>query len=86
MLLNALVPVLLKAVLLVLLKAMLLVLPKAVLLMLLKAVLPVLLVNFESAAAVGFKDKQSHIMATDDDDYDWNFVTTKTHSLIKVHV
>ena len=65
-------------------------LPKALLLMLLntvlpKALLPVLLVNFESAAAVGFKDKQSHIMATDDDDCDWNVVRTKTYSLIRVH-
>ena len=53
--------------------------------MLLKAMLPMLLVNFESAAAVGFKDKQSHIVATDDDDYDWNLVRTKTHSLIRVY-
>ena len=65
-------------------------LPKALLLMLLKtvlpkAMLPVLLVNFESAAAVGFKDKQSHIMATDDDDCDWNVVRTKTYSLIRVY-
>ena len=53
--------------------------------MLLKAMLPMLLVNFESAAAVGFKDKQSHIMATDDDDCDWNVVRTKTYSLIRVY-
>ena len=53
--------------------------------MLLKAMLPMLLVNFESAAAVGFKDKQSHIMATNDDNCDWNVVRTKTYSLIRVY-
>ena len=58
---------------------------KTVLPVLPKAMPPVLLVNFESAAAVGFKDKQSHIVATDDDDYDWNLVRTKTHSLIRVY-
>ena len=66
-------------------KALLLMLLKTVLPVLPKAMLPVLLVNFESAAAVGFKDKQSHIMATDDDDCDWNVVRTKTYSLIRVH-